>query len=584
MGRGGTPVRWAPPCGSIGTQEDPKAASIQAVDSALERSDGYARGVILGTVPAPKRIKAACARYLAERDAPGEHGIAWDGTQLDAFVTRAQVMGMKLLPWQVHVCAVLLARRRADDGTPATRYALWSVARGAGKTGLVVALLEWLLSTGEDMELCAVATNQMKANIIHGRIAKMHNGEDRWRSVGGGASTTSGLIQHKKAVFNAFPSTDQSMDGLVPRLLIADEASRMDAAILRGMSSVTKSPTGQMLFITTPDRDQKSRELWPYWQACELAIDQGTPLPEGWWAMLWGMDTDDVPDSDLAVQHANPSAGVLGAGIRVIRDKIANALATADPKAREETWLQELATFTDDLAGALPLELLDRVSVDEDWDMLAGAAGVVAVDFSQGGFAFGSQCDLTSLCLAVWDGTKVHTRGYHWWAGADIAFDEKRTRQPLQKWVDDHALSLAGGPTIDLDLVEARLVEICRTYDIRAFVADPVGKASAWAAQMERKHGWKWHKAPQTIVWMGGGWAVWSDWIRAERIRCKPDPVLRACLASARLYVGLTGLAMPVKQKSTSNIDALTAQVMAARVLNDLQIMGGSMYETQPGF
>ena len=58
----------------------------------------------------------------------------------------------------------------------------------------------------------------------------------------------------------------------------------MDAAILRAMSSVTKTRTGQMLFITTPDRDQKVRELWPYWQACELAIDQGTPLPEGWWA------------------------------------------------------------------------------------------------------------------------------------------------------------------------------------------------------------------------------------------------------------------------------------------------------------
>ena len=86
------------------------------------------------------------------------------------------------------------------------------------------------------------------------------------------------------------------------------------------------------------------------------------------------------------------------------------------------------------------------------------------------------------------------------------------------------------------------------------------------------------------MVWMGGGWAVWNDWVRGERIRCKPDPVLRACTASARLFTGLTGLAMPVKAKSTSNIDALTAQVMAARVLNDLQIMGGSMYETQPGF
>ena len=581
--RGGTPVRWAPPCGSIGEGTEPGKVSNQGAYPAIDRSDSYARGVVGGIVPAPKRIKAACARYLAERADPAGMGIAWNVTELDAFVTRAQVMGMTLLPWQVHACAVLLARRRSDDGTPATRYALWSVARGAGKTGLVVALLEWLLSTGDDVELACVATQQEKANIIHGRIMKMHKGEDRWRFVGGGGSTTIGLIEHKKAALKAMPCTDNAMDGICPRLLIADEASRMDAAILRAMSSVTKTRTGQMLFITTPDRDQKVRELWPYWQACEIGLDQGTPLPEGWWALLWGMDAEDNPDSDLAVQHANPSAGVL-ISIRDIRSKIANALATADPRAREETWLQELATFTDDLAGALPLELLDRVSVEEDWDMLQGAAGVVAVDFSQGGFAFGSQCDLTSLCLAVWDGTKVHTRGYHWWAGADIAFDEKRTRQPLQKWVDDHALSLAGGPTIDLDLVEARLVEICRTYDIRAFVADPVGKASAWAAQMERKHGWKWHKAPQTIVWMGGGWAVWSDWIRAERIRCKPDPVLRACLASARLYVGLTGLAMPVKQKSTSNIDALTAQVMAARVLNDLQIMGGSMYETQPGF
>ena len=564
-------------------QVDQGAACVQDVDSGIGRSDAYARGVVDGEIPAPKRIRAACARYVAERADPAGMGIAWDVGQLDAFVTRAQVMGMKLLPWQVHACAVLLARRRADDGTPATRYALWSVARGAGKTGLVVALLEWLLSTGEDMELCCVATNQEKANIIHGRIAKMHRGEERWRMVGGGGSTNSGMIEHKKAVFKAFPSTDNAMDGLCPRLLIADEAARMQAAILRGMSSVTKTPTGQMLFITTPDRDQKVHELWPYWQSCEMALDQGTPLPEGWWALLWGMDAEDNPESDIAIQHANPSAGVL-ISIRDIRAKITTALATCDPKAREETWLQELATFTDDLTGCIPLELLDRVSVEEDWDMLAGAGGVVAIDFSQGGFAFGSQCDLTSLCLAVWDGTKVHTRGYHWWAGADIAFDEKRTRQPLQKWVDEHALSLAGGPTIDLDLVEARLVEICRTYDVRAFVADPVGKASAWAAQMERKHGWKWHKAPQTMVWMGGGWAVWNDWVRGERIRCKPDPVLRACTASARLFVGLTGLAMPVKAKSTSNIDALTAQVMAARVLNDLQIMGGSMYETQPGF
>jgi phage terminase large subunit-like protein len=234
------------------------------------------------------------------------------------------------------------------------------VARGAGKTGLVTALLEWMLWEGTDLEVCCVATQQDKANIIHGRIQKMHRGEDRWRFVGGGGATSIGLIEHKKATLKAMPCTDNAMDGITPRLVIADEAARMDAAILRAMSSVTKTRTGQMLFITTPDRDQKTRELWPYWEACEIALDQDEALPEGWWALLWGMDPTDEPDSDLAVHHANPSAGVL-ISVRDIRTKIQNALKTADPKAREETWLQELATFTDDLAGALPLELLDRI-------------------------------------------------------------------------------------------------------------------------------------------------------------------------------------------------------------------------------
>ena len=538
--------------------------------------------MVAGEVVAPRRVRLACARYLAERADPAGHGVAWDATDLERFLQRCRMQKFNLLPWQLHAVTILLARRRADDGTPATRYALWVVARGAGKTGLVVALLEWMLFEGAECELCCVATKQDKANIIHGRIEKMHRGEDRWRFVGGGGASTVGMIEHKKATLKAMPCLDTAMDGITPRLVIADEAARMEQAILRGMSAVTKTATGQMLFITTPDREQKSRELWPYWAACEMALEQGEPFPEGWWALLWGMDAQDNAESEQAIRHANPSAGVL-VSVRDIQTKIRNALATGDPKAREEAWLQELATFTDDLAGALPLELLDRVSVETDWDMLEGAPGVVAVDFSQGGFFNGSQCDLTSMCVAVWDGVKVHTRGYHWWAGADMAHDERTTRQPLSRWVADGHLSVSG-PTIDFDAVEARLVDVCRRYEIKAFVADPVGKASAWAAAMERKHGWRWHRAPQTITWMGGGWAIWQNWIRSEQVRCKPDPVLRACLASARLYVGLTGLAMPVKQRSTSNIDAVTAQVMAARVLHDMEIMGGSMYESQPGF
>lgn len=513
-------------------------------------------------------------------------GIIWDASELEGCCQRAAVMGLQLLPWQIHALAVLLARRR-PDGSPATRYALWVVARSAGKTALVTHLMEYFLSEGKDTELYAVATKQEKATIIHERLSKLHGGEERWKFSGGGASTGIAMVRHKKAVLRCMPCTDAAMDGIVPRFVVADEAARMDAAILRGMSSAIKTASGQMLMITTPDVDQKTRELWPHWHRCEQALDQGQPFASGWWALLWGMDASDDPESELAVRHANPSIGQFpgGKSVEFVLQTISDALATGDPKAREEVFTQELATFTDDLAGAVPLELLDRVSIEEDWDLLAGAPAVVAIDFAQGGHFNRSQCDLTSLALAVWDGARVHTRGWHWWAGADIAENERRTRQPLSRWAADGHLTMCGGPTLDFDLVEARLVDIARQFKILAFICDPVGKATAWAAKMERDHGWVWHKARQDYLFMGGGFSIWDNWIRSERIVNKPDPVLRACLASTKLMPNANGtLWMPSKAKSGSNIDAVTAQIMACKVLHDLEIMNGSIYETNPGF
>lgn len=549
----------------------------------LAKSDQYAKDVTLDLIQAPARIKAACWRYLNERMAPEKHGIAWDTRPLDEFCDRAAVMQFELMPWQCHAAAVLLARRCASDGTPATRYMLMVVARGAGKTGFVTALCEALMAPGADVEIVCVATKQDKANIIHNRLRKQHKGDDRWNFSGGGGSTTPGLASHKKASFAALPCTDKALDGITARLIVVDEVSRMEAAILRGMSAVTKSPYCQLLAITTPDQDQKHRPFWPFWEQLEKALDNNEPFQEGWWALLWGMEPADDPESERAIQNANPSAGVL-VRVQDVQAQIRAALLSGNPNARTEVWTQLLCTFTDELAGALALELLDRVAVPNNWEMLAGAPAVIAIDFSQGGFAGGSQCDLTSITLAAWDGQKVHMRGHHLWAGADIKNDERRTQQPLRQWEQAGHLTVCGGPTIDYDLIEARMEQLTRDYAVRAFVADPVGKAAAWAAQMEKKHGWLWHKAPQTIVWMGGAWSIWSDWIRSQRIQQEPDPVLRSCLNSTRLLLGHTGLAMPTKARSPSNIDAVTSACMAAKVMNDLELLGGSMYENQPGF
>lgn len=533
---------------------------------------------------ANERVRRACARFLAEVDAPEAAGVSWDWARLEAFGRRCLAQGTQLMAYQCWVAAVIMARRKPHGG-PATRRALFRAARGSGKTGFAVPWLEEAMATGDDVLVLSVSTNQEKANEVHERLTKLHQGSLAWQSTGGKAGNNIGRVSYGRARYKAVPCVNEHLDSIVASRIFLDEAARMEEAVNRAMTAVTKTKDGQLFIATTPDKDEKVRELYPHQEALERALDDDQPFPPGWWAFLYGMDPQDDPRSPEAVAKANPGVGLLGVEMEEVLNEINRMLDSGDPELRTEAYTQLLCTFTDDTSGALPLELVDRVSVEYGTDTLLGAPGVVAIDFSQGGFAASrSQCDLTSGAVMLWNGQRVHSFGKHWWAGPNIEGDETRTRQPLRAWRDQGHLSVCGGPVIDLDLVEAWLVDVTRSYSIKAFVADPVGKAAAWAAQMERRHGWTWYRAPQTIVWMGGAWAVFSEWVRGQKLQMQPDPVLRSCIGSARLLIGHTGLAMPAKGRSQSNIDALTAHCMAARALNDLEIMGGSGYETDAGF
>ena len=90
QGRGGYRHPRAPQGGSVETGPAVVGLSTENVDSGeattspgeptaaagVDVSDAYARGVIDGTVAAPRRIRAACRRYLAERADPAGHGVA----------------------------------------------------------------------------------------------------------------------------------------------------------------------------------------------------------------------------------------------------------------------------------------------------------------------------------------------------------------------------------------------------------------------------------------------------------------------------------------------------------------------------
>jgi phage terminase large subunit-like protein len=156
-----------------------------------------------------------------------------------------------------------------------------------------------------------------------------------------------------------------------------------------------------------------------------------------------------------------------------------------------------------------------------------------------------------------------------------------RSRQPLREWRDKRLIEVMGN-TVDYSVLEQQVRAISQLVDLKFFTADPAGKAAAWCDSMERKHGWQWSRAPQNVVFMGSAWAIWADMVRGRRIRFDNDPVLRANIAHTRLRPGDTGLFVPSKGKSESNIDAVTACCMAVKVLNDREMLAQSAYGTDP--
>lgn len=516
-------------------------------------------------------------RYLRERAEPGP--IRWDEPLLDDFVRwSADRMGTTWLPWQVWVAAMLVARRGAD-GLPATRILALQVPRGAGKTQFAACLAGWTVERlGRDrVEVVVLATQLDAAGIVQERLEAFLPKDGEWKFRGSPSSTAPRRAIHAKGTVICKAATPQNADGISPTLVVLDECARMDDTFTRAISSLSKVPGAQALCVTTPDADQYVAPWGSVVREIERRLDGGEALQEGIVGVLYGIDEGDDPEDPATWAKALPSFGVTKSltDYALARDIL---LRSSDPSQRQEFYTQQLATFTDESTGAMPLSYLDACTEEWALEEVAGMPAVVAVDFSQGGAFRGSQVDMTSLNLAVWDGSRLLSRSFHWWAGNDIKENETRSNQPLREWIDAGHLSRCRGATIDYDEIEARLVALSKVVEIRHFVADPVGKAGAWCESVERRYGWSWSRAPQDIRYMGSAWAIWSDMVRAKRIRFAKDPVVRSALASTRLAPGRTGLQWPAKALARANNDALIACLMAVKVMNDREILVETMY------
>lgn len=560
--------------------DPPRARPSRGARRALAVADAYAREAVDGNVSA--RVREMARRYLAERERGS--GVTWDAGRLEELLAWGEANlptprgAMRWAPWAVWAMAMLVARL-GPSGLPLTRELIVQVPRGCGKTQMAAAVAGWTLDRAcregrVGVEVIVLATMLEKAAEVAKRLTLAPPVRSKaWRAVGLNSNRAS-VVTAPAGFIKCCASTPQNADGVSPTLVVLDEASRIDETYNRAISSLVKVPGSQALVITTPDVEQYANPYGATVRRVEEALDSGGPLPDGVLAVLHQADAEDDPRLESTWRKANPD---LDDPVKVehYRSK-AWWLDAPDPRLREEFFTQFLATFTSDLSAAIPIAFFDACVEPWDLEEARGLPAVLAVDFSVGSWS-GDQCDLTSVNLAAWDGRRLLSRNWHYWAGTDPAADEARTRQPLREWMAAGRLVNCGA-TIDYVVLERQIEVLAGVVDLKWLVADPAGKAAAWCDAMEKKHGWLWSRAPQNPLYMGSAWAIWQDMVRGKRVRFDLDPVLRSCIESAVCPPAYRALPHPVKSRSRSNIDGLTAAIMAVKVMNDREMLLDSLY------
>jgi phage terminase large subunit-like protein len=244
-------------------------------------------------------------------------------------------------------------------------------------------------------------------------------------------------------------------------------------------------------------------------------------------------------------------------------------LESGDPAQIAEFETQLACRYHEVATTDIDLSVLDRQMVDTEWDRLRGAPAVIGLDLSRGGY--GAQLDFTALCIMVVDGNVIRARNICWWAGMDMALDERRSKCPIGAWVEQGYLRKMPGEWHCMETIGAAIEDAMKTYDVRKIGVDP-HPAQAKDIRKWQDRGWPVMPIDQSIRTMAPAWNLWGTLLKSKQLFYQPDPVLRSALNAVRLIRDNVGNTRPVKGRSAGNTDAVVAGNMAAFLMENHQV------------
>jgi len=389
----------------------------------------------------------------------------------------------ELWPWEEKIVSDVFGTVN-ERGMRQFRQVYIEVPKKNGKSELLSAIACYhLFNKGEpNGEMYGCAGDRMQASIIYDTAVEMIMQNATLRKL-----VDDGKVKIRdsyKLIENSLTGTSYKVlssesftkHGYRPSIVLFDELHVQPNRDLwdtmtKGSFLARRNP---LLWVITTAGDDPDRVSigWEVHEKAETIIKARAGVnPEKdiptWYPVIYGYQGEDIYN-EANWKLANPSLGY-NLQLDDLRQLAAEAkLSPADE--RTFRWLNLNQWVTTKLTTWLPLDLFDATNAT-DWTRgdLLGRYCYVGGDFS-------TTTDLSAVCLifppqegqddwrCIWDA----------WIPADSMQERIRVDHvPYDDWAAQGWLHATEGNVIDHTLIRDRIIELCKLYEVKEFVADP---------------------------------------------------------------------------------------------------------------
>jgi phage terminase large subunit-like protein len=527
-------------------------------------ASNYLLNVLEEKIPANKFVKQACERQLKDLTKEGSKGFPYiydpvKGSKVCAFIEllphiKGKLAGqpIQLEPWQIFIVITAFSWVHKDTGFRRFRRTYIEVPRGNGKSAISSAIGLYSLAADEEggAEVYSFATTRDQAKIVFGDAQQM-------------ARKTAGLRNHfglevnahninilkTASKFEALSSEGSTLDGLNTHFAIIDE---LHAHKTRAVYDVVETSIGKrtqsMLWIITTAGSNRAGICYEVRGFVKKVLD-GSAQDDSQFGIIYGLDDGDDWTTEESLIKANPNWGV-----SVMPEVLLplQAKAMSMPSAANNFRTKHLNEWVNADVSWMDMRAWDNcadptLSV-EDFE---GKECFMALDLA-------SKTDIAAkINLYVRDGHYYCFGNYY--LPRDTV--DKGENSQYSGWESLGLLSVTDGAIIDFMVIENKILEDCKRFDVIEVPYDPF-QATQLSMRLLNQ-GVNMVEVRPTVLNFSEPMKQLEALVLDKKFHHNGDPVLTWMVSNVVCHTDAKDNIYPRKERHENKIDGVVALIMA---------------------